>query len=132
LLFVEGDSLMVQSLDTWIDHLDGTPFFLWVHLYDAHAPQALPLDLRRTYGDRYEGGLAYVDTQIGRLLDALRQRNRLTSTVLVIAGDHGESLGEHGEQQHGIFLYQSTLRVPLVIYAPGVAAPACVGRHESR
>jgi arylsulfatase A-like enzyme len=115
-------SEVVDRARAWIDRLDGTPFFLWVHLYDVHAPQALPIELRRRYGDRYEGGIAYVDTQVGRLLDALRQRDLLSNTVVVVAGDHGESLGEHGEKGHGIFLYQSTLRVPLVICAPGMPA----------
>jgi len=113
---------VVDRARGWIDGLDDKPFFLWVHLYDVHAPQALPLDVRREYGDRYEGGIAYVDGQIGRLLDALDRRHRLSTTVIVVAGDHGESLGEHGEKEHGIFLYQSTLRVPLILCGPGVAA----------
>jgi arylsulfatase A-like enzyme len=113
---------VVDRARAWIDHLDGAPFFLWVHLYDAHAPQTLPMNLRRAYGDRYEAGIAYADTQIGRVLDALERRRLLSNTVVVLAGDHGESLGEHGEKEHGIFLYQSTLRVPLVICAPGTPA----------
>jgi arylsulfatase A-like enzyme len=118
---------VVDRARAWIDGLDGQPFFLWVHLYDVHAPQALPVEFRRAYGDRYEGGLAYVDDQIGRLLDALGRRDRLSNTVIVVAGDHGESLGEHGEREHGIFLYESTLHVPLVICAPGVAATRVAG-----
>jgi arylsulfatase A-like enzyme len=115
-------SEVVDRARAWIDGLDGTPFFLWVHLYDVHAPQALPMEFRRAYGDRYEGGIAYADAQIGRLLEALERRRLLSNTVVVVAGDHGESLGEHGEKEHGIFLYQSTLRVPLVICAPGMRA----------
>ena len=118
---------VVDHAWAWIDRLDDTPFFLWVHLYDVHAPQALPVDFRRASGDRYEGGIAYVDDQIGRLLDALGRRDRLANTVIVVAGDHGESLGEHGEHEHGIFLYESTLRVPLVVCAPGVAARRVAG-----
>jgi len=113
---------VIDRARAWIDALDRRPFFLWVHLYDVHAPQTLPMDVRRAYGDRYEGGIAYVDTQIARLLAALERRQLLSNTVVVLAADHGESLGEHGEQEHGIFLYQSTLRVPLVICAPGMAA----------
>jgi len=113
---------VVDRARAWIDGLDEKPFFLWVHLYDVHAPQELPLEFRSTYGDQYEGGIAYVDDQIGRLLDALGRRHRLANTVIVVAGDHGESLGEHGEKEHGIFLYESTLRVPLVLCAPSVAA----------
>jgi arylsulfatase A-like enzyme len=118
---------VVDRARAWIDKLDDTPFFLWVHLYDVHAPQMLPVEFRRASGDRYEGGLAYVDDQIGRLLDALGLRHRLSNTVIVVAGDHGESLGEHGEKEHGIFLYESTLRVPLVICAPGMAARRVTG-----
>jgi arylsulfatase A-like enzyme len=118
---------VVDRARAWIDSLDGQPFFLWVHLYDVHAPQALPVEFRRASGDRYEGGIAYVDDQIGRLLDALGRRDRLSNTVIVVAGDHGESLGDHGEQEHGIFLYESTLRVPLVVCAPGVAARRVAG-----
>ena len=115
-------SEVVDRARAWIDRLDDRPFFLWVHLYDVHAPQALPMDLRRAYGDRYEGGIAYVDAQVGRVLEALERRHLLANTVVVLAGDHGESLGEHGEKEHGIFLYQSTLRVPLVICSPGMTA----------
>jgi arylsulfatase A-like enzyme len=113
---------VVDRARAWIGGLDGKPFFLWVHLYDVHAPQALPMEFRRASGDRYEGGIAYVDAQIGRLLDALGRRRLSSKTVIVVAGDHGESLGEHGENEHGIFLYESTLRVPLVVCVPGVAA----------
>jgi len=118
---------VVDRARAWIDGLDDKPFFLWVHLYDVHAPQELPPEFRRAYGDRYEGGIAYVDDQIGRLLDALGRRHRLANTIIVVAGDHGESLGEHGEEEHGTFLYESTLHVPLVICAPGVAATRVAG-----
>jgi arylsulfatase A-like enzyme len=118
---------VVDRARVWIAGLNGTPFFLWVHLYDVHAPQTLPVEFRRAYGDRYEGGIAYVDTQIGRLVDALAGRHLLSKTIIVVAGDHGESLGEHGEQAHGIFLYDSTLHVPLILCAPGVAATRVAG-----
>ena len=113
---------VVERASAWIRALnEGAPFFLWVHLYDVHAPQTLPVEFRRTYGDRYEGGIAYVDAEIGRLIDVLRQRRLLDRTVEVIAGDHGESLGEHGETQHGLLVYDSTMHVPLIVAAPGVA-----------
>jgi arylsulfatase A-like enzyme len=120
-------SEVVDRANAWIDGLDGKPFFLWVHLYDVHAPQSLPVDLRRAYGDRYEGGIAYVDRQIGRLLEALTRRHLVSNTVVIVAGDHGEALGEHGEQAHGIFLYQSTLHVPLIVCAPGMAPRRVAG-----
>jgi arylsulfatase A-like enzyme len=112
---------VVDRANAWIHTLDGdAPFFLWVHLYDVHAPQVLPMEFRRAYGDGYEGGIAYVDGQIGRVLDALRGRGMLDRAAVVIAGDHGESLGEHGEKEHGRFVYESTMHVPLVIVAPGL------------
>jgi len=114
-------SAVVDDARHWIDGLDGEPFFLWVHLYDVHAPQAPPVEFRRAYGDGYEGAIAYVDSQIARLLETLERKGALATSAIVVAGDHGESLGEHGEREHGIFLYEGALHVPLVIRAPGVA-----------
>jgi arylsulfatase A-like enzyme/Tfp pilus assembly protein PilF len=91
----------------WLDKPSERPFFAWVHLYDAHAPYAPP----QPYPLTYDGEIAYVDAQVGRLLSAI-DRNR---TIVVIAGDHGEALGEHGEPTHGLLLYEPTLRVPLII-----------------
>ena len=115
-----GEQVIRDACD-WIATLDTRPFFLWVHLYDTHAPQSLPVEYRSEYGDRYEGGIAYVDSQIAALLDSLRRKNALERSMIVVAGDHGESLGEHGEQEHGIFLYEAALHVPLIIRMPGVA-----------
>jgi tetratricopeptide (TPR) repeat protein len=98
------------------------PFFLWVHLYDPHAPYNPPPEFRARAATPYDGEVAYVDAQLARLLDALRTKNQLERTVLVIVGDHGEGLGDHGERTHGMLVYDSTLRVPLVIAAPGAAA----------
>ena len=111
----------------WVRRLNERPFFLWVHLYDVHAPQALPVEFRRAYGDQYEGGIAYLDAQIGRLRDALARRDVVANTVFVVVGDHGESLGEHGEQTHGVFLYESTLHVPLIVCAPGIRGTRVAG-----
>ena len=111
---------VVDAANAWISGLGQERFFLWVHLYDAHAPQTLPAQFRREYGDRYEGAIAYMDSQIARLLGALQQTRRLESTAIVLAADHGESLGDHGEREHGIFVYESVLRVPLIVRAPGM------------
>jgi arylsulfatase A-like enzyme/Flp pilus assembly protein TadD len=92
------------------------PFFLWVHYYDPHAPYAPPARFRG-HGE-YAGEIAYVDSQIGRLLAALPDGG--ARTVIAAVGDHGEALGEHGEDGHGIFLYGATLRVPLILAGPGV------------
>jgi arylsulfatase A-like enzyme len=114
-----GGEVVDRAVD-WIDRLTTRRFCLWVHLYDAHAPQSLPLEVRRVYGNSYEGGIAYVDSQVGRLLDALERKHLLETSAIVLTGDHGESLGDHGEREHGIFLYEAALHVPLVIRAPGV------------
>lgn len=90
---------------------EGRPFFAWVHLYDPHAPYAPPKPFPQTY----DGEIAYVDAQVGRLLDAVDRKR----TIVAVIGDHGESLGEHGELTHGLLLYQATLHVPLVISVPG-------------
>jgi arylsulfatase A-like enzyme len=103
----------------WLRHHAGSRFFAWVHLYDAHAPYAPPEPYRtRHAGDLYSGELAFADSQIARLLAFLD--DRAPDTAIVVAADHGESLGDHGERGHGIFVYQSTLRVPLVVRWPGI------------
>ena len=112
----------------WLDSACGSPFFLWVHLYDAHAPQTLPDAFRRKYaGDLYAGGIAFADSQLSRLIEALRTKGVLDSTAIIVAGDHGESLGEHGESEHGIFLYEGTLHVPMIMRAPGLPARRVTG-----
>ena len=113
---------VVDDARAWISDIGDAPFFLWVHLYDAHAPQTLPLEYRRAYGDNYEGAIAYMDAQIARLLDAMREQRLLARTAIVVAGDHGESLGEHGEREHGIFVYEAATHVPLIVHGAGVAA----------
>ncbi len=99
------------------------PFFMWVHLYDPHAPYTPPAEfLRKAGGNAYDGEVAYADAQVGRLLAALDAQGLTASTAIVITGDHGEGLGEHGEQTHGMLVYDSTLRVPLIVSAPGLKA----------
>jgi len=94
----------------WLKRGDTRPFFAWVHLYDAHAPYAPP----SPYPQTYDGEVAYVDAQVARLLGAIDRSN----TIIAIVGDHGEALGEHGEQTHGLLLYEPTLHVPLIVAAP--------------
>ena len=112
--------------DTAIAQLDRisaeAPWLLWVHFYDAHAPYAPPADARqRAGGDAYNGEIAYVDAQVERLLAAIDRRADAARTAVVVVGDHGESLGEHGEPTHGMLLFEPALRVPLIVRAPGVA-----------
>lgn len=97
----------------------GSPFFAWVHLYDAHTPYAAPAPFGAKFKARpYDGELAYVDAQIGRLISALRTSGALDGTIVAAVGDHGEALGEHGEDDHGIFLYESVLRIPWIMKVP--------------
>jgi choline-sulfatase len=109
---------------------EGSPFFLWVHLYDPHAPYAPPPQfLQKAGGHAYDGEVAYADAQVARLLAALDARGLSASTAIAITGDHGEGLGEHGEQTHGMLVYDATLRVPLVLAAPGWTAISGVPCH---
>ena len=101
---------------------DHGPFFLWLHLYDPHAPYEPPAEYRARAQTPYDGEIAFADAQLARLLDALRAQGQLDRTLIVVAGDHGEGLGDHGERTHGMLLYDSTLRVPLIVAGPGVAA----------
>lgn len=106
----------------WLHGSDPSrPFFLWVHYFDPHAPYAPPAEFAGRTGSSYQDEIAYTDRQLGVLLQALEERKLAGNTVKVVTSDHGEGLGEHGEQSHGIFLYDSTLRVPLLVAGPGVA-----------
>jgi choline-sulfatase len=103
------------------------PFYLWVHLYDPHEPYAPPGEYGRTAPTPYAGEVMYADAQVGRLLGALDAQGLRRNTVVVYLSDHGESLGEHAEPTHGIFLYGATLDVPLIIAPPrsgAVGSPA--------
>ena len=112
---------MVDRALAWLEQPDDRPFFAWVHLYDAHAPYNPPEPYRARFADRpYDGEIAEVDSEVGRLLDALDRRGWSARTVVAVAGDHGESLGEHGELTHGLLIYEATLHVPLLIRAPNV------------
>ncbi len=105
-----------------------TPWFVWIHLYDPHAPYDPPREFVRAShdppnaADRYDGEVAYADSQIQRVFTWLSATRRDASTTIIVAGDHGEGLGDHGEAMHGMLLYDSTLRVPLLVAQPGRAA----------
>lgn len=97
-----------------------TPFFLWVHYYDPHyeyrPPEPYATEFKK---DLYDGEIAYMDASIGRLMEGLKKRRLLDNTIVAVAGDHGEGLMEHGERQHGIFLYEYALHVPLLLMWDG-------------
>ena len=121
-----ADAVVGAAL-SWLGSLAaGERYFAWVHFYDPHAAYSPPPPFRDTYRDRlYDGEVAFMDEQIGRLLHGARAFERDDLVVLAV-GDHGESLGEHGEQTHGILAYDSTMRVPWIMRIPGGARGARV------
>lgn len=113
----------VDHLLAWFKAHESTsttkPFFIWLHLYDPHSPYDPPEPFRTRYkGHLYDGEIAYADSQLGRLFDYLRKTGDYDKWLIVLLSDHGESLGEHGEDEHGFFIYRSTLRVPFIIKLP--------------
>ncbi len=97
------------------------PWMLWVHYFDPHAPYDPPDSLRARFAGRgYDGEIAWVDQNLGRLLRAVEEGGGAGRTIVVVVADHGEGLGDHGEQSHGVFLYDETVRVPLILSAPGL------------
>ncbi len=106
----------------WLDKRTGGKFFGWVHFYDPHAPY-VPHPEAGPAGDGspwslYEGEVRFVDARVGEIVQALRDKGLYENTVIVIVGDHGEAFGEHKERGHGIFCYEESLRVPLIIHNP--------------
>jgi choline-sulfatase len=116
-----GDT--VDRAVRWLDGRTDKPFFLWVHLYDPHAPYNLSPPFSKEYRDRpYDGEIAYADRELSRLMDALRRKSPPEKTIVAVLSDHGESLGEHGELTHGVFLYDATLRIAFLMSGAGVPA----------
>ena len=111
-----GD-VVAHAID-WLNKNRKSPFFIWVHLYDPHAPYDPPPPYDKR-ADPYEGEIAYADASLGKLFTYLRQRGLYDHTMIAMMSDHGESLGAHGESMHGIFLYDETIHVPLLFKLPG-------------
>lgn len=114
-------SLVIDAALRWLRPRARKPYFCWVHLFDPHYPYLAHEDrFGDQFSDRlYDAELAYVDEQLGRLISTLEKSGALDNTVIVIVGDHGESLGEHGELSHSMTVYDATLRVPFLIASPG-------------
>jgi arylsulfatase A-like enzyme/Flp pilus assembly protein TadD len=103
----------------WMQKTPRRPFFFWLHLYDPHSPYDPPEPFRTQYrGHLYDGEIAYADHELGRLMAWLKQSRLYDSSLIVMLSDHGESLGEHGEKEHGFFIYNSTVHVPLIVKPP--------------
>lgn len=130
-----GEEMMDLAID-WMDQHKGKPFFSWIHLYDPHTPYEPPEPFLSRYQNGemsglYDGEIAYTDTHIGRCLDWLKTNGLEENTILVIMGDHGEGLGDHGEMTHGYYIYDYTVHVPFLMKTPfdslrGVRVPTQV------
>jgi pentatricopeptide repeat protein len=115
----------VDRTIAWLQSRPAGPFFLWMHLYDPHAPYRPPEPFKSQFRDRpYDGEVAYTDQQLGRFIDYLKARNLYSSSFILLTSDHGEALGEHQEQEHGYFIYEPSVHVPLVLKFPAGYVPA--------
>jgi arylsulfatase A-like enzyme/Tfp pilus assembly protein PilF len=111
---------VVDLAVSWLSQKREGPFFLWLHFYDPHSPYDPPEPYKTRYSaSPYDGEIAYMDSAIGRLISILREKDLFTGSVIAVMADHGEAFGEHGEQYHGVFVYDETIRVPLVVKLPG-------------
>jgi arylsulfatase A-like enzyme/Tfp pilus assembly protein PilF len=118
---------VVRSAAAWIDQHRSQPFFAWLHLFDPHSPYTPPPPFAEAHpAAPYDGEVAYADAAIGRLFDELQRANLFPSAAVIVVADHGESLGEHGERTHGTFLYDATVRVPLLIKLAGATGSRIV------
>jgi arylsulfatase A-like enzyme/Tfp pilus assembly protein PilF len=113
-----GGEVVAHAL-TWLNQHPKGPFFMWVHLYDAHHPYDPPEPYKTRYpAAPYDGEIAYADSAVGKFLTQLRARGLYDGAIIAVMADHGEALGEHGEDTHGVFLYDETIHVPLLIKLP--------------
>ena len=114
---------VVQHAESWLNHHPrSNPRFMWVHLYDPHDPYEPPPPFSEKYASHlYDGEIAYADSALGHFIAKLKKSGAYRNAIIIIVGDHGEGLGEHGEKTHGLFLYDSTLHVPLIIKMPDAA-----------
>lgn len=118
---------VVKRAETWMTAHPHGPRFVWVHLYDPHDPYEPPPPYSTTYKDRlYDGEIAYADSALANFVAYLKTHGWYENSVVIVVGDHGEGLGEHHEDTHGIFLYDSTIHVPLIVKLPGAAKAARV------
>lgn len=120
---------VVQHAQSWMMAHPAGPHFVWIHLYDPHDPYEPPAPFSQIYKDRlYDGEIAYADSVLAGFIGYLKKTGRYDNALIVVVGDHGEGLGEHGEDSHGIFLYDSTTHVPLIVKVP--AKPPAGGHTD--
>lgn len=114
----DGSDITNRAIE-FMKRYGNDPFFLWLHYFDPHNPYYPPRSFRNRFRDNpYLAEVAYVDQQIGRLLQGLKELDLDEDTIVVLTADHGEGLNEHGEPTHSYFVYNSTMRVPLILWAP--------------
>lgn len=110
---------VIDRTIAWLEKSGRSPFFAWIHLFDPHDPYDPPARFRRLYSTRpYDGEIAYVDQEVGRLISFLKGRKLYDDSLLIVVSDHGEAFGEHREFTHGYFVYDTTLLVPLIVKLP--------------
>jgi arylsulfatase A-like enzyme/Flp pilus assembly protein TadD len=127
-----GDATAASFL-RWLGTNADRTFFVWVHFYDPHLPYDPPSPFKEEFKGRpYDGEIAFMDAEIGRIIAAVREKGLLEKTIIVAAADHGEALGEHKEIDHGLFLYDDTLRVPLLMAGEGRLPGGTVVRSRAR
>ncbi|MGZ8788651.1 MAG: sulfatase-like hydrolase/transferase, partial [Thermoanaerobaculia bacterium] len=108
----------IQAAQRWLDKNQDDPFFLFVHLYEPHTPYTPPEPFLSRYKDHYDGEIAYTDQLIGDFIADLRQRGLYDKAMIILLSDHGEGLNDHGEEEHGVFLYREAIQVPLMVKMP--------------
>lgn len=111
-----GEATVARALE-FVDRAGDQPCFLWVHLFDAHAPYEAPKAFATTERAPYDAEVAYVDQCVGQLLEGLNARGRGSDALVSVVADHGEGLGEHGERTHTLFLYDTTMHVPWIVWS---------------
>ena len=113
---------VVEHAETWFEQHPTGPHFVWVHLYDPHDPYEPPPPFSEKYKDHlYDGEIAYADSAVAHWIAFLKKAGVYDNAIIMVTGDHGEGLGEHGEETHGLFLYDSTLHIPLLLKLPAAA-----------
>jgi choline-sulfatase len=124
---------VVEHAENWLSKHPTGPHFVWVHLYDPHDPYEPPMPYSQIYKDHlYDGEIAYADSALAHFITYLKRSGMYGNSVIVAVGDHGEGLGEHHEDTHGIFLYDSTTHVPLIVKLPGGLSAGTVATAQVR
>jgi choline-sulfatase len=123
---------VVQHAETWLNAHRAGPHFVWLHLYDPHDPYEPPAPYSERFKDHlYDGEIAYTDSVVANFIAYLKKQGWYDNAIVIVVGDHGEGLGEHNEDTHGIFLYDSTTHVPLIVKRPQIAATAAQAANTS-